>query len=148
MQHKRGPDGHAPYCLDTGDRALGVFDPGFPPLLLSIPATRWCWNASPARPSGAAARLRLDVPPALSEIHAAEHPRAGGHILTGPVAVAGAEPGDMLAVHRPDRIGADWGYCGFRPLGGTLPEDFLEPFLTYIPVDRDRAPAGCRVAPS
>ena len=79
------------------------------------------------------------VPPALAAIHAANLPRAGGHIVTGPVAVAGAEPGDMLEV-RIDKIelGADWGFCGFRPLAGTLPLDFKAPFLTHIPVDRAR----------
>ncbi|MBV9784175.1 MAG: acetamidase/formamidase family protein [Acidisphaera sp.] len=82
----------------------------------------------------------LAIPPGLAAIHAARPPRLGGHILTGPVAVAGAEPGDTLEV-RIDTIalGADWGYCGFRPLVGTLPEDFPEPFLSYIPVDRERA---------
>ncbi len=44
----------------------------------------------------------------------------------------------MLEV-RIDKIelGADWGYCGFRPLAGTLPEDFPDRFLSHIPVDRD-----------
>ncbi len=84
----------------------------------------------------------LRIPPALAAIHAANIPRVGGHILTGPVAVTGAQPGDMLEVHI-DRIelGADWGYCGFRPLLGTLPEDFPERFLSHIPVDR-----ACRAA--
>ena len=86
----------------------------------------------------------LKIPPALAAIHAANLPRAGGHIVTGPVAVAGAEPGDMLEV-RIDRIelGADWGFCGFRPLAGTLPHDFKAPFLTHIPVDRARG--TCRM---
>ena len=77
------------------------------------------------------------IPPALAAIHASNLPRAGGHILTGPVAVAGAMPGDMLEV-RIDKIelGNDWGYCGFRPLAGTLPEDFPERYLSHIPVDR------------
>ena len=81
----------------------------------------------------------LAIPPALAAIHAANLVRVGGHILTGPVAVAGAQPGDMLEVHI-DRIefGADWGYCGFRPLMGTLPEDFPERFLAHIPIDRAR----------
>jgi acetamidase/formamidase len=35
-------------------------------------------------------------------------------------------------------FGADWGYCGFRPLNGTLPEDFPEQFLSHIPIDRAR----------
>src|SRR5271165_5752734 len=51
----------------------------------------------------------MAVPPALAAIHASSLPRAGGHIVTGPVGVAGAEPGDMLEV-RIDRIelGNDW----------------------------------------
>ncbi len=86
----------------------------------------------------------LKIPPALAAIHAANLPCAGGHIVTGPVAVAGAEPGDMLEV-RIDRIelGADWGFCGFRPLAGALPHDFKAPFLTHIPVDRARG--TCRM---
>ena len=81
----------------------------------------------------------LKVPAALSAIHASNIPRAGGHIITGPVAIEGAEPGDMLEVHI-DKIefGNDWGFCGFRPLAGTLPEDFPERFITHITVDKER----------
>ena len=81
----------------------------------------------------------LTIPPALQAIHDAAPPRVGGHILTGPVAVAGAEAGDMLEV-KVEKIefGADWGYCGFRPLAGTLPEDFPERYLSHIPIDRVR----------
>ena len=77
------------------------------------------------------------VPAALSAIHA-HTPQRGPHILTGPVAVAGAQPGDMLEI-RVDHIefGADWGFCGHRPLFGTLPEDFPDRFLSHIPVDRE-----------
>ena len=86
----------------------------------------------------------LVVPDALAAIHAAEPPRMGPHILTGPVAIRGAEPGDMLEV-RIDAIelGADWGFCGHRPLAGTLPEDFPERFLSHITVDR--AAGTCRL---
>ncbi len=79
------------------------------------------------------------IPPALAALQQADIARAPGHILTGPVAVKGAEPGDMLAV-RIEAIepGAEWGYCGFRPLLGTLPEDFPERYLSHIPVDRAR----------
>ena len=79
----------------------------------------------------------LVVPPAMAAIHAANPPRFGPHILTGPVAIRGAEPGDMLEVHV-DAIefGADWGFCGHRPLVGTLPEDFPDRFLTHIKIDR------------
>jgi len=79
----------------------------------------------------------MTVPPALAAIHAA-HPRGPGvHILTGPVEVRGAEPGDMLEVRiEAIELGADWGFCGHRPLAGTLPEDFPHRFLTHIAVDR------------
>jgi len=77
------------------------------------------------------------VPPALQAIHDSNPPRIGPHILTGPVAIAGAEPGDLLEV----RIEAiepnnDWGYCAVRPLAGTLPEDFPERYVSHIAVDR------------
>lgn len=86
----------------------------------------------------------LAVPPALAAIHAADPPRLGPHILTGPVAVRGAEPGDMLEV-RIDAIelGADWGFCGHRPLAGTLPEDFPHRYLSHITVDQ--ATRTCRL---
>ena len=106
----------------------GTFDAAYPPVLTvesGDTVVLECVSGGPEvmPPPGSG----LTIPPALAAIHAANLPRAGGHILTGPVAVAGASPGDMLEV-RIDKIelGADWGYCGFRPLAGTLPEDFPE----------------------
>src|SRR4051794_16975159 len=62
-----------------------------------------------------------------------------GHILTGPVAVKGAEPGDVLQIEILDvRLRQDWGYNLIRPLAGTLPDDFHETRLLNIPLDRDR----------
>ncbi|AFK19259.1 acetamidase [Haloferax mediterranei ATCC 33500] len=51
------------------------------------------------------------------------------HPLTGPVAVEGAEPGDVLAVEFLDFEHKGWGYTGYMPgeMGyGLLPEDFEE----------------------
>ena len=103
-----------------GDRPLGHLRRRLPAAdHRSIPAIPWCWNASPAAPevmpppgSG------LHVPPALAAIHAANMPRVGGHILTGPVAVAGAEPGDMLrSPHRQDRARRGLGLLRLPPAG-------------------------------
>jgi acetamidase/formamidase len=78
------------------------------------------------------------VPPALAAIHSAAVPRLGPHLVTGPVAVAGAQPGDALRVDiEKIELGADWGYNHFRPLVGTLPEDFPYRRLLHIPVDRE-----------
>jgi acetamidase/formamidase len=79
----------------------------------------------------------LKAPPALAAIHAANPPRLGPHIITGPVAVQGAEPGDVLRVDiERIELGNDWGFCGFRPLFGTLPEDFPYARMLHIPVDK------------
>lgn len=81
----------------------------------------------------------LAIPPALSAVLAKVKPEIGPHILTGPVAVEGAEPGDTLEV-RIERISiaADWGYNLVRPLVGTLPEDFPVHRVLHIPVDHAR----------
>ena len=77
------------------------------------------------------------IPERLLAIHRGNVPRLGPHIITGPVAVRGAEPGDCLRVTvEKIELGADWGFCGFRPLVGTLPEDFPYRRLLHIPVDR------------
>ena len=81
----------------------------------------------------------LHVPDALAAVIAANPSPPPGHIITGPIAVEGAEPGDTLEI-RIDGIepGANWGYNVIRPLAGTLPEDFHEPVLMHIPVDTAR----------
>ncbi|HEY0205650.1 MAG TPA: acetamidase/formamidase family protein [Acetobacteraceae bacterium] len=116
----------------------GTFSAEYPPVLTvqsGDSVTLECVSGAPdvLPPAGSG----FHVPAALEAIHRANPPRLGPHILTGPVAVAGAEPGDTLEV-RIDAIelGADWGFCGHRPLAGTLPEDFPHRFLSHIAVDR------------
>ena len=76
------------------------------------------------------------IPPELLDIHAAGPPVLPGHILTGPVAVAGAVRGDVLQVDILDvSLRQDWGYNVIRPLSGTLPLEFNETHLTIIPLD-------------
>jgi acetamidase/formamidase len=81
----------------------------------------------------------LKAPPALLAIHQKVTPKLGPHLLTGPVAVRGAQPGQVLQVD----IEAiepyyDWGYHAVRPLAGALPYDFAEFNLIHIPLDRAR----------
>ena len=66
-------------------------------------------------------------------------PVLGAHILTGPIAVRGAEPGDTLEVRiKAIKLTADWGWSVIRPLRGSLPEDFPEFQRWTIPIDRER----------
>jgi acetamidase/formamidase len=65
-------------------------------------------------------------------------PSPGPHILTGPVAVRGAQPGDTLEVRIKDiALTVDWGWNLIRPLRGTLPEDYPEFRCRIIPIDRN-----------
>ena len=57
-----------------------------------------------------------------------------GHHLTGPIRVAGAEPGDVLAVDILDVETDDWGYTVIRSGDrgvGLLPERFPDPFVYH-----------------
>ena len=61
----------------------------------------------------------------------------GPHILTGPVHVKGAEPGDTLEVRILNiELTTDWGWNIIRPLKGALPEDFPNLSRRVIPIDR------------
>ncbi|MEO0624608.1 MAG: acetamidase/formamidase family protein [Pseudomonadota bacterium] len=73
-------------------------------------------------------------------------PRAGAtsHMISGPVFVEGAAPGDVLQVDILEAVPAqDWGYAAIVPLLGALPDDFPEAELMHIPIDRDRG--TCRL---
>lgn len=87
------------------------------------------------------------VPSALTAIHAAGLPRLGPHIITGPVAVEDAEPGDMLRIDiEAAEPGADWGYCGHHPLFGMLPDEFPGRRVLFIQLDRAAGTARIPIA--
>jgi acetamidase/formamidase len=79
----------------------------------------------------------MTIRPELIAIQDAVTPDLGPHILTGPVAVAGAMPGDALRVEIVDvQLADDWGYMLFRPGMGTLPADFDYFHRVHIGLDR------------
>ncbi len=81
----------------------------------------------------------MHVPEALRQIHERVDCKLPGHICTGPVAIDGATPGDVLEVRIKDiKLAYDWGYNRIRPLAGALPDDFPEPHLMHIALDRAR----------
>jgi acetamidase/formamidase len=61
----------------------------------------------------------------------------GPHVLTGPVAIKGAEPGDVLEVRiLAIDLAVDYGYNRQRPYTGALPEEFPGVFQRFIRIDR------------
>jgi acetamidase/formamidase len=83
---------------------------------------------------------KAQVEPALREIYAKVTDRGpGGHILTGPIYVEGAEPGDTLELRiRKIELAVPYATNAFRPGRGFLPDDFPYARFKLIPLDRER----------
>jgi len=127
-------------------------------LAASVETTHWGWFQSTLKPvltvdsgdrvtvqtvSGGPANLPgpgFHVPPELLQIHQRSERRLPGHILTGPIHVRGAEPGDVLELRIVDvQLRQDWGYTFVRPLAGALPLDITEFEQMIVALDRERA---------
>jgi acetamidase/formamidase len=123
--------------------AWGYYDASTPPALRvrsgDTVEIHTLITSSPARLE-AAGVAPGDVEPALREIHEkVTNKGPGGHILTGPVSVEGAEPGDALAVEVLSiRLAIPYAYNGFAPGRGFLPEDFPYARMRIIPLDEKR----------
>jgi acetamidase/formamidase len=113
----------------------GHFDAQLPPRITVDPGdtVRVLTVSGSAAEVGDVARMG----PAHREIVEKLKPHLGPHILTGPVAVRGAEPGDTLEIRiKAIELSVDWGWNIIRPLRGTLPEDFPNFRQELIPIDR------------
>jgi acetamidase/formamidase len=66
----------------------------------------------------------------------------GGHILTGPVFIEGAEPGDTLQIRiKRISLAIPYAYNGFRYGAGILTDDFPYSRTKIIPLDREHMSA-------
>jgi acetamidase/formamidase len=94
---------------------------------------------SPARLE-AAGLPPADVQPALRDIFREVTDKGpGGHILTGPIYVEGAQPGDTLEVRiQSIQLAIPYAYNTFRPGAGFLPDAFPYARTKIIPLDRER----------
>jgi acetamidase/formamidase len=97
-----------------------------------------CGSPERLKDGGVAA---TDIPQDVTDIYAAKDidKGPGGHILTGPVAIAEAQPGDVLEVRiRKIDIDVPWACNGFSAGRGFLPDDFPYGKMTIIPLDREK----------
>jgi len=96
-------------------------------------------SGNPARLEAAGAPAN-QIPEALRAIYKEVTDRGpGGHILTGPIYVEGAEPGDVLELRiLKIELTAPFAYNSFRPGAGFLPDDFPFARTKIIPLDRGR----------
>ncbi|MGA9836203.1 MAG: acetamidase/formamidase family protein [Gemmatimonadaceae bacterium] len=96
-------------------------------------------TSSPMRLEGAGVDS-AGVEPALRDIfREVKNHGPGGHILTGPIYVEGADSGDVLEI-RIERISLSipYAYNAFGPRSGFLPEDFPYSRMRIIPLDSQR----------
>ncbi len=82
-----------------------------------------------------------DIPASVTALYEAKgiDKGPGSHILTGPIAVDGAEQGDVLEVDI-EKIDIDvpWACNGFSAGRGYLPDDYPYGLMKRIPLDRAR----------
>jgi acetamidase/formamidase len=78
------------------------------------------------------------IPQYLRDIYRDVKDRGPGpHVLTGPIEVRGAQPGDVLEVRILDvSLAVDYGYNRQRPYNGVLPEEFTALWQRIIPINR------------
>ena len=62
----------------------------------------------------------------------------GPHVLTGPIEIKGAMPGDVLEVRILEiNLALDWAYNRQGVYTGALPEEFTAPWVRIIPLNRE-----------
>jgi acetamidase/formamidase len=115
----------------------GFFDAGLRPVLTVASGDTVTLESVSGGPDVLPPATRFDILPEHLSIHRALVPQLGAHILTGPIGIQGAEPGDVLEI---DILSIEcrqnWGYTRIRPLSGTLPEDFPVRRVWHTAIDR------------
>jgi acetamidase/formamidase len=123
--------------------AWGYYDATTPPVMRiksgDTVEVQTLITSSPTRLEGAGVKPE-DVEQPLRDIwKEVTNKGPGGHILTGPIFIEGAEPGDVLEVRIKEvKLAIPYAYNAFRPGAGYLPEDFPYARMRIIPLDERR----------
>jgi acetamidase/formamidase len=144
-QQTGGPVAPATHVLEAtpGTVAWGHYDARTSPVLRIKPGdavkVHTLITSSPARLERAGVEPGK-VERALRDIHEQVKDKGpGGHILTGPIFVEGAEPGDALEVRIESvELAIPYAYNAFGPRSGAIPEDFPRSRMRIIPLDTEK----------
>jgi acetamidase/formamidase len=130
-------DHHLPASPETVH--WGFLDPKLRPVLTVDSGDRVTIECVSGNPEHLPPKERgYRILPEHLEIHRKVQKGSGNHIYTGPIRVEGAEPGDVLEVRVLDiQLRQDWGWNAFRPLVGTLPDDFPYTRVIHLGLDAE-----------
>ncbi len=118
----------------------GHIDPDAPPALRIAPGDRVTVETLSGGPRNLPPADSPHRPlPAHLRVIAAQKPHLGPHMLTGPIHVEGAEPGDRLVIGI-ERITLtqDWGWNAIEPGFGLFPDLAPAYESLIVPIDRRR----------
>jgi acetamidase/formamidase len=123
--------------------AWGYYDASTPPVLRvksgDTVEIQTLITSSPKRLEGAGVAADQVEQPLRDIYDQVKDKGPGGHILTGPIYVADAQPGDVLEIRIISvRLAIPYAYNGFGPGRGFLPEDYPYPKIKIIPLDEKR----------
>jgi acetamidase/formamidase len=137
--------GGADYKLKSTPKTVvwGYYDPKTPPVLRiksgDVVEIQTLLASSPERFASAGMPLE-QIEPSMRDVFNEVKDRGPGvHILTGPVYIEGAEPGDVLEVRiQTIQLGIPYALNGFAPGRGLLPDDYPYAKTKVIPLDAKR----------
>ncbi len=123
-----------------GNVQWGLWDAAVPPVLTICSGDRVVIDTLSGEPEDMPDPASgLAILPEQPDVFASSFRGPGPHLLTGPIAIEGAEPGDVLEVRLLDiAFRSDWGWNIQMPFWGTLPDDFPQLRRLHIPLDLAR----------
>jgi acetamidase/formamidase len=120
----------------------GIHDASLPPVLTVASGDTVHLTSWPAADARSLPPDRSLVQPGHFDALEKCTPGPAIHMLTGPVHVEGAEPGDVLQIDILEiALNERWGYTAIRPLKGTLPDEFDRPAIIHPEIDIQRRTA-------
>ncbi len=130
------PENNFVLGADTETVHWGYFDPTIPPALEVDSGSVVTIETISGEPEDLPSDGKFDVLPDHRAVLEQSQRGPGPHLLTGPVHVRGALPGDVLAVEILDiSLRQDWGWNKILPLIGSLPDEFPDTVRRIIPIN-------------
>lgn len=125
---------------DVGTVHRGVFAADIPPVLTIKPGdTVEITTLSGDTDDLPDAKRGFTVRPQHKNLLAKVPAGEGPHLMTGPIAVESATPGDELVVEiQTVELADNWGWNAIKPGKGTLPEDFPDLRRIHVAIDQKR----------